>query len=171
MSDRLAVMNGGHIEQVGAPQDVYEDPETLFVADFLGVSNLMEARTSALSSCRLSTPLSTRGTERRHRRSEDRHPPRAHRASRSMAPSGPNRILQDGRARRLRRFRDPGHRAATGESFRLCRTPAQEFPTSRGPAAAPSPGRRAASAALRIGDAPSLKGEEPDPNRPPPAEP
>jgi spermidine/putrescine transport system ATP-binding protein len=43
MSDRLAVMNGGQIEQIGAPRDVYEDPQTLFVADFLGVSNLMEA--------------------------------------------------------------------------------------------------------------------------------
>jgi spermidine/putrescine transport system ATP-binding protein len=43
MSDRLAVMNAGHIEQIGAPKDVYEDPRTLFVADFLGVSNLMEA--------------------------------------------------------------------------------------------------------------------------------
>jgi spermidine/putrescine transport system ATP-binding protein len=43
MSDRLAVMNGGQIEQIGAPQEVYEDPETLFVADFLGVSNLMDA--------------------------------------------------------------------------------------------------------------------------------
>jgi spermidine/putrescine transport system ATP-binding protein len=43
MSDRLAVMNGGHIEQIGAPQDVYEDPTTIFVADFLGVSNLMDA--------------------------------------------------------------------------------------------------------------------------------
>jgi spermidine/putrescine transport system ATP-binding protein len=43
MSDRLAVMNGGLIEQTGAPQEVYEDPETLFVADFLGVSNLMDA--------------------------------------------------------------------------------------------------------------------------------
>jgi ABC-type Fe3+/spermidine/putrescine transport system ATPase subunit len=43
MSDRLAVMNGGKVEQIGAPQDVYEDPETLFVADFLGVSNLMDA--------------------------------------------------------------------------------------------------------------------------------
>jgi spermidine/putrescine transport system ATP-binding protein len=43
MSDRLAVMNGGQVEQIGAPQDVYEDPETLFVADFLGVSNLMDA--------------------------------------------------------------------------------------------------------------------------------
>jgi spermidine/putrescine transport system ATP-binding protein len=43
MSDRLAVMNGGRIEQIGAPRDVYEDPQTLFVADFLGVSNLMDA--------------------------------------------------------------------------------------------------------------------------------
>jgi spermidine/putrescine transport system ATP-binding protein len=43
MSDRLAVMHAGRVDQVGAPRDVYEDPETLFVADFLGVSNLMEA--------------------------------------------------------------------------------------------------------------------------------
>ena len=43
MSDRIAVMNGGHVEQAGPPQAVYEDPETLFVADFLGVSNLIEA--------------------------------------------------------------------------------------------------------------------------------
>jgi spermidine/putrescine transport system ATP-binding protein len=43
MSDRLAVMHGGKVEQIGAPQDVYEDPETIFVADFLGVSNLMDA--------------------------------------------------------------------------------------------------------------------------------
>jgi spermidine/putrescine transport system ATP-binding protein len=44
MSDRLAVMAGGRIEQLGAPRDVYERPETAFVADFLGVSNLMRAR-------------------------------------------------------------------------------------------------------------------------------
>ena len=41
MSDRVAVMNGGRIEQVGPPQDLYEEPTTTFVADFLGVSNLM----------------------------------------------------------------------------------------------------------------------------------
>ena len=44
MSDRIAVMNDGHIEQAGPPQAVYDEPETLFVADFLGVSNLMDAR-------------------------------------------------------------------------------------------------------------------------------
>jgi spermidine/putrescine transport system ATP-binding protein len=42
MSDRLAVMNAGQVDQIGSPQDVYEDPQTLFVADFLGVSNLMD---------------------------------------------------------------------------------------------------------------------------------
>jgi spermidine/putrescine transport system ATP-binding protein len=43
MSDRLAVMNAGRVDQVGAPRDVYEDPETLFVANFLGISNLIDA--------------------------------------------------------------------------------------------------------------------------------
>ncbi len=41
MSDRIAVMSDGRVEQVGPPQDVYEEPTTTFVADFLGVSNLM----------------------------------------------------------------------------------------------------------------------------------
>jgi spermidine/putrescine transport system ATP-binding protein len=44
MSDRLAVMNDGRIEQLGTPRHVYEEPRTTFVADFLGVSNLMAAR-------------------------------------------------------------------------------------------------------------------------------
>jgi spermidine/putrescine transport system ATP-binding protein len=41
MSDRLAVMNAGRIEQLGPPKAVYEEPDTTFVADFLGISNLM----------------------------------------------------------------------------------------------------------------------------------
>ncbi len=43
MSDRIAVMSRGRVEQVAAPKDVYEEPATVFVADFLGVSNLMDA--------------------------------------------------------------------------------------------------------------------------------
>ena len=42
MSDRLAVFNRGRIEQVGSPEDVYEHPATEFVADFVGVSNVLE---------------------------------------------------------------------------------------------------------------------------------
>ena len=41
MSDRLAVMSDGSIEQVGSPQEVYDEPSSLYVADFLGVSNTM----------------------------------------------------------------------------------------------------------------------------------
>ncbi len=43
MSDRLAVMSNGRIEQIGSPAEVYEEPSTAYVADFLGVSNLMQA--------------------------------------------------------------------------------------------------------------------------------
>jgi len=43
MSDRIAVMNNGKIEQCAGPEAVYEHPETTFVAGFIGVSNLMPA--------------------------------------------------------------------------------------------------------------------------------
>jgi spermidine/putrescine transport system ATP-binding protein len=43
MSDRVAVMSGGRIDQIGTPEEVYESPATVFVADFLGISNLMDA--------------------------------------------------------------------------------------------------------------------------------
>jgi len=43
LSDRVAVMSHGRLEQVAPPQQVYEEPATVFVADFLGVSNLMAA--------------------------------------------------------------------------------------------------------------------------------
>ena len=44
MSDRIAVMNQGVIEQLGAPREVYEQPATPFVADFVGVLNAMDVR-------------------------------------------------------------------------------------------------------------------------------
>jgi spermidine/putrescine transport system ATP-binding protein len=56
MSDRIAVMSNGRVEQVGPPQDVYEEPTTTFVADFLGVSNLMTVTAHGASNgrCKLS---------------------------------------------------------------------------------------------------------------------
>jgi len=42
MSDRIAVMNGGSVEQVGAPREIYEHPATAFVADFIGSLNALD---------------------------------------------------------------------------------------------------------------------------------
>ena len=44
MADRIAVMNRGKVEQLGAPTELYERPATSFVAGFLGVSNLLRGR-------------------------------------------------------------------------------------------------------------------------------
>lgn len=41
MADQIAVMNGGRIEQLGAPDELYERPTTPFVAGFLGISNML----------------------------------------------------------------------------------------------------------------------------------
>jgi spermidine/putrescine transport system ATP-binding protein len=49
MSDRLAVMESGKVAQVGTPVEVYEEPADAYVADFLGVSNLMDAYASGRS--------------------------------------------------------------------------------------------------------------------------
>jgi spermidine/putrescine transport system ATP-binding protein len=48
MSDRIAVMNQGVIEQVGDPRTIYQRPETPFVADFVGVLNAIEVRLDEL---------------------------------------------------------------------------------------------------------------------------
>ncbi len=47
MSDRLAVMRAGRIEQLGPPAEMYEHPESAFVAGFLGTSNLLAARVTS----------------------------------------------------------------------------------------------------------------------------
>jgi spermidine/putrescine transport system ATP-binding protein len=169
MSDRLAVMNGGHIEQVGAPQDVYEDPETLFVADFLGVSNLMEARvvSAGTHACRVAVDgyeLETRGTDqdvigaakiviRPERIELEDH----------GAPSGPNRV--PGMVERVVYVGSAVQvivRAATGESL-------QALVQNKGTGLAFEQGTpvqlHLPADALRvlpsgIGDEPSLKGEE-----------
>lgn len=44
LSDRIAVMNGGRIEQLGTPHEIYEKPANRFVADFIGISNLFSGR-------------------------------------------------------------------------------------------------------------------------------
>ena len=169
MSDRLAVMNGGHIEQVGAPQDVYEDPETLFVADFLGVSNLMEARvvSAGTQACRVAVDgyeLETRCTNqdvigaakiviRPERVELEEH----------GAPPGPNRV--PGMVERLVYVGSAVQvivRAATGETLQAL---VQNKGTGLGFEQGTPVQLHLPPDALRvlpsgIGDEPSLKGEE-----------
>jgi spermidine/putrescine transport system ATP-binding protein len=49
MADTVAVMNAGRVEQLGSPADLYENPNTTFVANFLGTSNLIEAEVDSRS--------------------------------------------------------------------------------------------------------------------------
>jgi putative spermidine/putrescine transport system ATP-binding protein len=50
MSDRIAVMNGGHVEQVGTPTEIYNQPTTRFVADFIGDTNILRGERTTTSS-------------------------------------------------------------------------------------------------------------------------
>jgi spermidine/putrescine transport system ATP-binding protein len=50
LSDRIAVMNQGKIEQVGTPSEIYERPQTSFVADFIGDTNLFSGEVAVVES-------------------------------------------------------------------------------------------------------------------------
>jgi spermidine/putrescine transport system ATP-binding protein len=59
LSDRIAVMNGGRIEQIGSPAEIYESPRTSFVAAFIGDTNFLEGRVRECLDrdyCRLDIP-------------------------------------------------------------------------------------------------------------------
>ena len=172
MSDRLAVMKDGHIEQVGAPQDVYEDPETLYVADFLGVSNLMQATivTAGTSACHVALEgyeLKTRGTDR-DVTGEAKIVIRPERIELEEhgSPSGQNRIPA-----MVERVVYAGSeiqvivRAATGEALQaLVQNTGGGIPYEQGtPVQLHLPVDALRVLPSGIGEAPSLKGEEPDP--------
>ena len=48
MSDRIVVIRNGNIEQIGTPEDVYEKPNSLYVADFLGEANVFKGYVSKI---------------------------------------------------------------------------------------------------------------------------
>lgn len=61
MADTVAVMNKGRIEQMGAPEELYELPRTVFVANFLGQSNLFQVQVTGTTDQALQTSL--KGTQ------------------------------------------------------------------------------------------------------------
>ncbi len=58
MSDRIAVMSAGNVQQVGNPTEIYERPANRFVADFIGETNLLDATVEAVSGNKLTCRLS-----------------------------------------------------------------------------------------------------------------
>jgi len=66
MSDRIAVMSEGRVQQVGEAQDIYEAPRNMFVADFIGETNLLDVKVEGaedgLSICRHATGAMFRAT-------------------------------------------------------------------------------------------------------------
>jgi iron(III) transport system ATP-binding protein len=70
ISDRICVMSAGHIEQIGTPQEIYGDPQTLFVANFVGTLNTLaagEGRTRLLADLGLDAPAAAHWTVRPER--------------------------------------------------------------------------------------------------------
>ena len=49
LSDRVAIMNRGRLEQLGTPEEIYESPHSRFVAEFIGLSNFLEGRVTSVA--------------------------------------------------------------------------------------------------------------------------
>jgi putative spermidine/putrescine transport system ATP-binding protein len=62
MSDRVAILDGGRISQVGTPREVYRTPANLFVAGFLGEANLLAAHDGSVPALRVATSGAREGT-------------------------------------------------------------------------------------------------------------
>jgi spermidine/putrescine transport system ATP-binding protein len=59
MSDRIAVMRSGRVDQLGTPEELYERPQTRFVADFIGTSNLLTGSIESIDGARAFVRLAT----------------------------------------------------------------------------------------------------------------
>jgi len=68
MSDRIAVMSAGNLQQLGTPSEIYEEPANEFVADFIGETNLLEVE--VLSKHTTSVTISIKGSDEQHANSE-----------------------------------------------------------------------------------------------------
>jgi putative spermidine/putrescine transport system ATP-binding protein len=65
LSDRICLMNAGRIEQIGTPEQIYETPETLLAAEFIGISNVLRGKvdSSGLLMMTADGPVPIRGAK------------------------------------------------------------------------------------------------------------
>ena len=113
MADTIAVMNGGRIEQLGSPAELYERPATAFVAGFLGVSNLLAGTVEEDGRRSGSTTARAAGARERHARATSR------------PACGRRRSRSGGRRReRARRARSPRPRTSASRRRSSCATAA-----------------------------------------------
>ena len=61
MSDRVALLNAGRIEQLGTPEELYNDPASRFAAEFIGEASLLEAEVSAIGAGKVDVALAGGG--------------------------------------------------------------------------------------------------------------
>ena len=61
MSDRIAVMNEGRVEQIGSPQEIYHSPASIFVANFIGIANLLPGTVTRVGGNRVSVKVAGDG--------------------------------------------------------------------------------------------------------------
>ena len=105
MADTIAVMNGGRIEQLGTPAELYERPRTAFVAGFLGKSNLLDGTVTGDGLVRLADGSELRASTNGSRGavSVGVRPEKI-----SLGDGGVNRLVREGEGVRVHRRRDRG---------------------------------------------------------------
>ena len=140
MADTIAVMNGGRIEQLGPPAELYERPATAFVAGFLGASNLLPGTVEGPDAIRLDDGTLVRadrerahgpgGSRRASREDHDRSRRRCQRASRHDRR---DRVHRSGHAGRRADGRRDGARFRTEHGCRwTCAQPGHDCRTELG---------------------------------------
>ena len=144
MSDRIAVMNGGVVEQLATPRELYQRPASAFVAGFIGTSNLIDAagRPRATPACWRWTSARASGSWRPSRTVSA--PPAAAPRSRCGRSGSSSRAATVGRARVARR-RHRGRRRLPGVGDPADRVAADRRAAHRAPAERRGRGRRSAA--------------------------
>ena len=145
MSDRIAVMRNGHLEQLGTPEEIYDEPQSAFVARFIGSANLMPVTVERTGGGRATVVLP--GGRRAEAPTGGRDFARGRRGAAHGAPGAAPRRPRRARARprrparHLHRSRVPGAAAAL-RAVRCGRAASSSHSsrrTSRGWASRPAP--------------------------------